>query len=57
MKYVYLIVNNEKNVVAVYDDETLAKTMKVPLEEKFETQLVIEKRSVNQDIKMIGVVK
>jgi hypothetical protein len=56
MKHVYLILD-EKNIVAVYDDETLATTMKPALEGKFQKTLKVEKRSVNQDIKMIGVVK
>lgn len=56
MTFVYLLVNSEKEVVAIYDDETLAKLMRDALTEKFGV-LSIERRSVNQDIKMIGLIK
>lgn len=57
MKSVYLMIDTEKNVVAVYDDETLAQKMKASVEEKLKTKVTIEKRSVNLDIKTIGVFK
>lgn len=57
MKTVYLMIDTDKNVVAVYDDETLATKMKTSVEEKLKTKVTIEKRSVNLDIKTIGVFK
>lgn len=54
---VYLLIDLNKNVVAIYDDETLAEKMKTSVEEKLNTKVTIEKRSVNIDIKAIGVFK
>jgi len=57
MSSVYLLIDTEKNVVAVYDDENLAKKMKKPLEEKFKKELTVDKRSLNQDVSLVGVFK
>lgn len=57
MKYVYLLIDADKNVIAVYDDQTLAEKLKKPIEEKLQVQLTIDKRSVNLDIKTVGVLK
>jgi len=48
---VYLLVDKDKNVIAIYDDQTLAETMKKPIEQQLNVELKIEKRSINQDIK------
>lgn len=55
MKYVYLLVDEDKNVVTIYDDATLAEKMLGPIEEKLKTKLVVEKRTVNLDMSLIGV--
>lgn len=56
MKYVYLLIDKAtKNVAAIYDDETLAKKLKKPIEDKLKVELEIEKRSLNLDIKTVGV--
>lgn len=57
MKIVFLLIDTDKNVVAIYDDETLANTMAGPVEEKLGIKVTVEKRSVNLDIKTIGVFK
>jgi len=57
MNKIFLLIDSDKNVVAIYDDEAVAIKMREPLESKLNLKLVVEKRSVNQDIKMIGLVK
>ena len=57
MNKIFLLIDSDKNVVAIYDDEAVAIKMREPLEAKLNLKLVVEKRSVNQDIKMIGLVK
>ena len=57
MRFVWLMMNEQNEVVAIYDDATLAQTMLPALEEKFKTKVTVVRRSVNQDIKMIGIVK
>jgi hypothetical protein len=57
MTSVYLLSDVEKNVVAIYDNEELANKMKKPIEEKLKVELTIEKRSINLDLKVIGVFK
>lgn len=56
MNYVWLVIDNENNEVrALYDTVAIAKTMKKTIEELFDTTVRIEKRTVNLDIKYIGV--
>lgn len=57
MKYVYLLINPEKDVVAIYDSEELAKKVLPHLETKMKTKLTLEKRSVNLDLNTVGVFK
>lgn len=57
MKYVYLMLDEAKNVVAIYEDEAVAQKLKKPIEEKLNLTLTIEKRSVNPDLKVVGVLK
>ena len=54
MKFVWLLLNKDGHVVALYDDVHLATQMKKPVEEKLKLELTLEKRSVNQDIKRVG---
>lgn len=49
-KYVYLIITSEGNILAVYDDEKIAKKLKTPIEEKFKTKVEILKKELNVDI-------
>lgn len=57
-KYVYLLVDVETNdVVAIYDDKTLAEKMKDTVEAKFGCKLHIDERSVNLSIDVIGLIK
>lgn len=57
MTSVYLMVDAEKNVIAIYDDADLAIKMHKSVEDKLQIKVTIEKRSVNIDIKMVGVIK
>lgn len=57
MTSVFLLIDEEKNVVAIYDNEEFALKLKVPIEEKLSKKIHIEKRTVNQDIKVVGVFK
>lgn len=57
MEQVYLMIDENKNVVALYSDETIASKMKLPIEEKLKVKLTIEKRSINLDLKVIGIFK
>lgn len=57
MNVVYLMVDKDKNIVAIYTDQIIAKKMKKPIEEKLNLELTLEERSVNLDLKMVGLVK
>jgi hypothetical protein len=57
MRHVYLLINPEKDVVAIYDNEEMALKLKSHIETKLNTKLTIEKRSVNLDLGVIGVFK
>lgn len=54
---VWLMIDKDKNVVAIYDSEELASKMKSPIEKKLNLELTVEERSVNIDIKMVGLVR
>lgn len=55
--FIFLLTDADKNVVVIYTDEIIAKKMKATVEAKVGKELTIEKRSVNIDVKMIGLVK
>lgn len=57
MNHVFLLIDEQNNVVAIYSQQELAEKLKKPIEEKLKVQLRIEKRSVNLDIKTVGVLK
>jgi hypothetical protein len=57
MNDVYLLLDESREVVALYDNKDLAEKMKKPIEQKFNKKLTIEKRTLNLDIKTIGVFK
>lgn len=57
MKEVYLLIDKDNNVIALYDESELATKMKKPIEEKLKVELTIQKRTVNLDISVIGVFK
>ena len=53
-KYVYLLVDEEKEVVAVYDRLDLAQKMQEPISKKLMIgKLTIEKKRVNPDFAYI----
>lgn len=57
MKFVYLVLDPGEKVVAVYDNKEVAELMLASLEEKVGKTLTVDRRSVNQDIKMVGLIK
>jgi len=57
MNHVYLVTDKDKNVIAIYTTVILANKMKPALEKQLNVELKIEERSVNQDLKMIGLFK
>ena len=57
MSKVYILLDSEKNIIAVYDDKNLVENMKKPIEEKLNTTLTIEERSVNLDLALLGIFK
>ena len=57
MNHVYLLIDEQNNVVAIYSEQELAEKLKKPVEQKLNVKLRIEKRSVNLDIKTVGVLK
>lgn len=57
MKYVWLLLTSDNKIVAIYDDETLATKMAPHLTEKLKVNLTVVRRSVNQELSMIGVVQ
>jgi len=52
---VYILINSESDIVAVYNDKDLAAKMQPVIEEKIKDTLVIQVFKVNQDIKLIGL--
>ena len=52
---VYLLIDKEKNVVAVYSSKDLAVKMKKPIETKFNVELMIDERTVDLDLSKIGL--
>ena len=57
VKEVYLLLDENGRVVALYDDADLALKMKKPVEDKLNVVLSIEKRTVNLELSVIGVFK
>ena len=58
MKYVWVVMKKEDNsIVALYSDKAVAERLLKVLEEKVEAELFIEKRTIDQDLKLIGVRK
>lgn len=57
MNKVFLMLDANNNVVAIYTDKILAAKMKKSIEEKLKLELTVEERTVNLDIKMVGVLK
>lgn len=55
--YVYLLIDQDKNVLAIYDSENLANILKEPLEKKFNVTLTLERRSMNLSIDNVGIFK
>ena len=54
MNEVYVLVDEDKNIVTIYTDLNIAKVMKPALEKKLERKIEIMICPVNQDIKSIG---
>jgi hypothetical protein len=52
---VYILLDSESNVVAVYDDKDLAAKMLPVIEEKINDKIVLQVFKMNQDIKLIGL--
>lgn len=57
MNQVFLLIDENKNVVALYDSADLAQKMQKPIEEKLNVKVTIEKRTVNLELSTIGVLK
>lgn len=49
-KYIYLLIDEEKNVVAAYDRIDLINTLKPHIEKKLDVELTMEKVRVNVDL-------
>lgn len=56
-KYVYLILDPEGKVLAVYDDKILAEKMVDAVGAKLKCEAKVEERSVNLPIDVIGLFK
>lgn len=56
-KYIYLILDPGGNVLAVYDDKTLAEKMVDVVGEKFMCKATVSERSINLSIDVIGIIK
>jgi hypothetical protein len=54
---VFLMIDANKNVVAIYSSKELAEKMKTHIEKQLNVALTVEERSVDIDIKMVGIVK
>lgn len=52
--FIWLLLDKDSKVIAVYSDADLAANMKPHVEKKLNLTLTIERRSVNQDIKRVG---
>lgn len=57
MSIVYLLIDENKNVVALYDNLELATKLQKPIEDKLNVKLTIEKRTVNLELSVVGVFK
>lgn len=55
MKKVFLLIDDDKNVVAIYEAIEVAKAIKSEVEKKVKSNLRIEERTLNPDIYVIGV--
>lgn len=53
-RYVYVLVDTENNIEAIYDRSDLAEKLKKPIEDKLGKTLSIEKHRINSDIASIG---
>lgn len=53
-KYVYVLLDSEKNIVAIYEAEDLAKSLLVELSKKLGKELTLNKIQVNKDISLIS---
>lgn len=49
-KYVYLLIDTERNVIAAYDTIELIQTLKEHIEKKLNVELTVEKVRVNPDL-------
>jgi len=52
---VYILLDSESNVIAVYDNKDIAAKMLPVIEAKINDKLVLQIFKMNQDIKLIGL--
>ena len=53
-RFVHLLIDEEKNVVAAYDRVDLIKTLKPHIEKKLKVKLTVEKVQINVDLANIN---
>lgn len=54
-QFVYILIDEDKNIVAVYENKDVAAVLKPALEEKICKKIEIKKRTLNPEISTIGL--
>lgn len=52
-QFMFIVLDSKRNIVAVYDKESVVKKLKPHLEDIFQDSLVIEKVEINRSITLI----
>lgn len=55
MKKLFLLIDEEKNVIAIYENKDLAERLKEPIERKLNVELTVQERTLNPDLKVVGI--
>lgn len=55
MKKLFLLIDDESKVIAIYDTKDLAERLKPAIEKRLNVELTIEERTLNPELKLIGV--
>lgn len=55
MRKIYLLIDDENKVLAVYDNKDLAERLKPAIETRLNVELIMEERVLNPELKLIGV--
>lgn len=56
MKYIWTIVDKDtKKVLALYSIKEVAEKMKAPVAQKFNTEVDVEKRTLDLELNLLGV--